>query len=320
MKENHQTEQEDPNFEKGNKTPIMELRPPDRLPGFRMTTRDVAILKAVYTHRLLTTAQIVDLLFPPEKGQRHQTKVSRARHRLKMLKRLGYLHQDEQPIRLKDGRKPYLYMLAKKALPLLAREYDVLQEDISWKPRDNQLAWRYLEHLMATNDVRIAIEIAARRNGYLLNRWLDERTLKSQEMKDSVEIQGSGGRVAVVPDGYFHLTVGQYSYHHMMEIDMGTETGLSDKYNRRTFSGKIQAYLAYYVSGKYESRYGTSVMRVLTVTTGPGRMKNLKKIAERLGGGEEFWFVTFDKVTPETVLTEPVWSVAGQDELRPLIW
>jgi hypothetical protein len=213
-------------------------------------------------------------------------------------------------------------MLDKKALSLLAREYDVLLEDISWKPKDNRLAWRHLEHLLATNDVRIAIELAIRKHGYTLNRWLDERTLKSREMKDSVDIQFGDRQIktSIVPDGYFHMTAGQYLYHHMVEIDMGTETGLSDKYNRRTFGRKIQAYIAYYESGKYEARYKTSVMRVLTVTTGPGRMKNLKQIAERFEPINDFWFITFDDVTPEKVLTEPIWSVAGQNELRPLIW
>jgi hypothetical protein len=33
-----------------------------------------------------------------------------------------------------------------------------------------------------------------------------------------------------------------------------------------------------------------------------------------------FFYTTFDQLTPDHALTEPIWQVAGQNELRPLIW
>lgn len=294
-----------------------------RQPGFRMTQRDKEVVKAVYTHRALTTPQIEILLFPPDNGQVHGTKTSRARHRLKLLFHYGYLFRDEQPTKLSAGKKPLVYLLDRKAIPLLASEYGVFEEDIDWSPRNNKLAQRFLDHLLSMNDVRIAIEVGAGKQGIQLLHWLDEKTLKSREMKDSVEITGSEGQITkatIVPDGYFALTDGVYDYHNLLEIDMGTETGISDKFNRRTFARKIRGYLAYYDSGKYAKKYGATAMTVLTVTTGQARMSNLKKIAERLDGDEMFWFTTFDQVSPETVLTVPIWTVAGQKGFHPLVW
>ncbi len=39
---------------------------------------------------------------------------------------------------------------------------------------------------------------------------------------------------------------------------------------------------------------------------------------EREGGKGRFWFMTFANVTAETVLTEPIWSVAAKDGLYSL--
>ena len=54
--------------------------------------------------------------------------------------------------------------------------------------------------------------------------------------------------------------------------------------------------------------------RYLVVTTGKRRIKNMKAQAERSGGKGLFYFSTFDKVRPETVLTEPIWMLAGHQE------
>jgi hypothetical protein len=310
---------------KKQRLPITRRAEKDELPGFRLTQRDIEIVKAVYTHRALSTPQIEALLFPSDNGQRHRTKTSRCRHRLKLLYHCGVLFRDEQPIKLRLGRKPLVYFLDRGAIPLLAEEFGVFCEDIGWKAKDNKVASRFIEHLLAINAVRVSVEVAAERNGLILRRWTDEKTLASQEMKDSVEIRGPRGGVlkaTIVPDGYFYLSDGEHDFHNLLEVDRGTETVASNKFGRRDFSRKIRGYLAYYTSGRYEARYGSKLMHVLTVTTGRKRLTNLKTIAERLGGGDRdlFWFTTLDQVSTETVLTEPIWEIAGRDGVHPLIW
>ena len=294
-----------------------------------MTERDKAVIKAVYTHRALTMPQIETLLFRPDNGQTHRTKTSRVRHRLKLLFQHGYLFRDEQPTKLSEGRKPLIYFIDHKAISLLAYELGVFPDDIDWKPKDNNVTWMFLDHLLATNDVRIAIEVAVDCAGMRLLRWFDDKTLKSREIRDSVEITGPEGariRATIVPDGYFCLRDGEYEYHNFLEVDMGTETGKSSKFGRRDFSRKIRGYCAYYKTGLYQQKYAPEQrhddlpMRVLTVTTSPKRMANLKAVAEAAGAGEQFWFTTFDRIQPETVLTEPIWEVAGGEDLHSLTW
>jgi hypothetical protein len=294
-----------------------------------MTARDIATIKAVYSHRALTTPQIEDLLFRPDGGQSHRTKTSRVRHRLKLLFQHGYLFRDKQPTKLHEGNKPFVYFIDRKAVSLLASELNVFQEDIDWHPRDNNVRWMFLDHLLATNDVRIAMEVAAASSGYELTDWLDDKTLKSREMRDSVEIVGPKGaraQATIVPDGYFRLDAGEYDYFGFLEVDMGTETGKSSKFGRRDFSRKILAYQEYYRSGLYQqkydpdNRYEEFRMLVLTVTTSPRRMVNLKAVAEASGARDVFWFTTFDQVTPTSVLEKPIWMIAGQEGNFPLVW
>ena len=286
--------------------------------GFKMTRRDIEIIRAVYTHRALTTYQINNLHFS-------QGGLSRCRHRLKLLAHYGFLHREEQPSKLSDGRKPYVFMIDKNALPLLAEELGVFREDIDWRPAHNRLTWRFLDHLLATNDVRIAIELAVQKKGFHLSRWLDDKTLKSNEMKDRVSIIGPEGanvEVTIVPDGYFLIWTGTHEYDRFLEVDMGTETGISSKFGRRTFSRKLRGYMEYYISGLYEQKYLSKAMVVLTVTTSEKRMRNLMQLAENINelNPLRFWFTTFDKVNSKSVLTEPIWHVPGQDQPRTLIW
>ena len=80
---------------------------------------------------------------------------------------------------------------------------------------------------------------------------------------------------------------------------------------RGRFRDKVLAYQAYIASGQYEKRYGTRSLRVLTVTSGPKRLENLKAEAEEARGGRVFWFTALKSVTVEAVIEQPIWQIAG---------
>lgn len=85
------------------------------------------------------------------------------------------------------------------------------------------------------------------------------------------------------------------------------------------FRDKVLAYQAYIASGQYEQRYGTRSLRVLTVTSGPKRLENLKREAEQVKGGRVFWFTTVDRIAASTVVGTPIWQVAGSMTPKVLI-
>ncbi|MBM3315922.1 hypothetical protein FJY71_08845, partial [candidate division WOR-3 bacterium] len=282
------------------------------------TLRDIEIIQAVQQYRALTTAQIEALFFSPMRDGRPNP---RCQMRLKHLFHRGYLARYEQPQRLSEGRKPLIYLLDRTGAQLLVSELGVEPTDLGWRPGDNQLSPFFLDHLLATNEVRIAFTLAARDRGWKIDTWIDDKALRSREMKDYVTIDQSGGRTrraAVVPDGYFTLTDGRYRYHHLLEIDRATTTGQPTVTGKRSWQLKVQTYLAYWRSGLYQKRYETTSYRVLTVTTGPTRLENLKRITEAAGGGSVFWFTTFGELARDTVIANPIWRVAGVAALHAL--
>ena len=119
-------------------------------------------------------------------------------------------------------------------------------------------------------------------------------------------------KVAVIPDGYFILELGERRAHFFLESDRATEA------NKR-WGEKVQAYLEYTRSGQYAARYGARSLRVLTVTTGEKRLANLKRATEQAGGREMFWFSTVEQASEEQVLSAPIWQVGGQEGLQPLV-
>lgn len=293
------------------------------MPGFGLTERDRTILESVYEFRALTTDQIEKLLFQPDRGQDHPTKTTRCQLRLKLLYHSGYLFRDEQPQKLSEGRKPLVYFLDQKGAELVSQSLGIPVENLDWDRRDNRLSTLFLDHLLAINDVRVAITVSANANDFEIEDWLDDKSLKRSQMRDYVTLKGTGGaeeRAAVVPDGYFRLHAGEYVYHHFLEVDRRTVTGEASDWGRRDWARKVRAYLEYYRSGLYEKRYETQGLRILTVTTGERRLANLREITEKAGGKARFWFTTFDQVSAASVLTSPIWQVASKDGLHSLTW
>lgn len=296
--------------------PRLKRAPQAQLPGFRLTTRDRAILQAVSTYRALTTAQIEALFFAPP-GELAAASSTRCQQRLKLLYHHGLVDRHEQLTSITEGRKPLVYFLTAKGVALVAESLDHAPNQSDGHPVRLPTSSFHLTHLLQTNDVRVAINRAAALNTWTVTTWLDDRTLKSRHAKDYVAIPGPQGRpkrVAIVPDGYFALDIGKrLSGHFFLELDRGTETISSGIWNRRDWLRRTEAYLAYYRSGAFTERYGARNLRVLTVTTGEKPLRRLKEAAERANASNMFWFAVFAQATdPRQVLTTPIWQVVGK--------
>lgn len=279
--------------------------------GFRLTSRDIAILNAVYEYRVLSRFHIEKLFFPPGA-------TSRCILRLGLLHEHGFLDRQEQASKPSEGRKPYLYLLTEKAAHKLADELDCERGDIAWRPADNQLKPLFLDHLLQTQDVRVAVAVSAREHGFELLRWVDEGRLRREHAYDLVTVRGAKGgtqKIAVVPDSYFDLRAGRRG-HFFVEIDRGTVTADALDFTQRDWEKKIRAYQEYQASGLFEARYKAPAFRVLTVTVGERRLSRLQQITERANGRSRYWFTTFERIKDADILTDPVWTVASRGQQR----
>lgn len=291
----------------GTKEP---MKPPSRRhrhqrqdppPPMRLTERDQDVIEAVYHHRVLSQGQIERLIFTG-------THRSVAQRRLSLLYDHGYLDRRFLPRIGGLVTSPILYLLDKKGSEYLLshRGYD----DIRWRPNDNSLGYEHIEHLLAINTFRIEMTLACRMNGLPLQTWLDDTTLKQDY--DRVHLPRSARPVAVIPDAYFTIATPKGDTHFFLELDRGTMTS-------KRFKRKVLAYIAYASSGLAEKRFGTTKFRVLTVTESEKRAENLKTATEGVGGKRRFWFGTLAALTAETILTEPMWRVAGREERAVLL-
>lgn len=302
---------------------LLERADPATLPRLRLTQRDINMINACYEYRALSTDQLRQLFYQKRNSSRGQ--IVYCQHRLRLLFHHGYLHRDEQATKLSDGRCPLIYFLDEQGTDLLTIYLGVSANDLDWKPKDNVsgAGHLFLRHLLKTNDIRIALTLAARETNTKILHWLDDKTLKSKQMKAYVTVKNSVGKeqkVALVPDGYFVLQQADGpQQHHFIEADLRTLVGQSSKSGRRDWARKIRVYLAFYAKGLFKKRYQARSFRVLTVTTGQTRLDNLKRITEEEGGRNRFWFTTFDEVATSCALTDPIWQIANREGKHALL-
>lgn len=279
-----------------------------RVRRYYPTARDREIVTAVFTHRALTSDQVALLLWGQPKAS------TRCRLRLRFLSENGYRERSEQPVTLSEVRRPLVYFLAPEGLTLAVAQMGLDPADIDWKPSYNNVKWLFVDHLLATNDIRVRLEYSAPRAGLTITTWHDDKTLSRQLIHDRVFVEHpKDGRqtVSVGPDGYFAITApdGVTQHRVFIEADRGT-VPLS------RWKEKVTAYLAYFRSRAFVDRYhANKPFRVLTVTTSPQRLAHMKAVTEEAAGRSWFWSSTYEAIAdPDRLLFVPVWYMAGQGD------
>lgn len=187
-------------------------------------------------------------------------------------------------------------------------------QEIDWQPSYNDVAWPYLRHQLAINDVYVAIALDVDRIGWRLERWVDDRILRQVHTERVLE-PVSGLEVAVVPDAFFILSghEGSPILQFFLELDRATMTVTASTRRTRSWQDKIRAYQVYFDSPLVTQRYGTDRIRVLTVTSGPDRKEHLRRATEEVGGRRRYWFTHASALKSPEMLTQSIWSVASHD-------
>jgi hypothetical protein len=267
-----------------------------------LTARDISIIHAVYQYRVLRQDQL-ERLFGRSRSVMQRVLLRLYQHE--------FLERRFLPVYPGEGSSPTLYVLDKRGVDVLRTHYGL--DEITWYSSSKDLKAEFLEHTIAINDFRIAITVAAQAKGYELYKWVSESELKANYDRVSIRTQSNKLRtISLVPDSYFVLKTPLGLAHFFLEVDRGTET-------LGTFKSKILAYMAYHQSGAYERRYQSKSMRVLTIAIGVRRLENLKAATEAVGGKHRFWFAHLDEMMAESVFSQPLWYVAGEEKQRSLI-
>jgi len=268
----------------------------------RLTERDRRILEAVHAYDgLLSFSQIQRLFF---------TGKSQTELRLRLLYQHRYLSRPDENQRRRLSEM--VYWLDKKGAETVASLNGTPLSEFVWR---GEPRWFQIEHDLAVNDFRLNLMEACQKDPQIkLETWIPEGEFWAYPDKVTYSFQDKKMTRNIRPDGYFMLNTGEHRIRYLLEIDRSTED------NPRFHREKILPGLAYLKSQAYEERFGHRSGRWLVVTTGERRLANMLSQAERTKTNGLFYFTTFDKISPATLLRIPIWQRADRKEKVPLVF
>jgi len=270
----------------------------------KLTERDSRLLEAVHAFDgVLGDYQIRRLFFTGER---------QARLRLSLLFQHGYL---AKPSRMQRASSPCMvYWLARRGAAHVAGLHGQTLREFTYRraPR-----WAQIAHDLGVNDFRLDVmDACAENEDVSLEQWIPEGEFWAHP--DRVEYRLASGQKArrlVRPDGFFVLRKGKHHSRLLLEIDCATED------NPRFAREKVRPGVAYLRSEAYKQRFGYQSGRWLVVTTSERRLRNMKRQTEIAVGrdAQVFLFTTAAKVTPQSVLTAPIWLRGGDERPSALL-
>ncbi len=273
----------------------------------RLTERDKTILQTIYEFEgLISKKQIAMLCFGGNEDW--------AKKRMRLLFENGYVRQPDATSMHRVPIGEWIYWLDHLGLETVA---GLLGDDPLYTDKARTVApqWGKIEHNLAINDFRLKVLATIANSPFLiLDQWVNEKTLN--HWGDEVTWTPPNGRPAkkrFAMDGFFVVRSRKKLYAYLLEIDKGTHS------NPAFVDEKVRPGVVYLTSPLYEQRFGVKYGRYLVVTAGGKRLENMMKQTERVQGGEAFYFTTFAAVSPETVLTGPIWRKPGTDNPFALI-
>lgn len=278
-------------------------------PGtLRLTDRDIRILECIHAFDGMMSLEQIDKLFFSGQGR------TQPRHRMRRLYDHNFVNKPTSQSIHQVPLGASIFWLGRKGAEMVASLQGRDFKDLQWrkKPRYSQVA-----HDLAVNDFRIIVNSASENNSQLkLLEWQAEGEFLAHP--DTIWYEQSNGKRRkrqIRPDGFFILEQqpNNSPLAFLLEIDMSTED------NPRFGREKVRPGVAYLKSKEYKQRFGLHYGRYLVVTTGERRLQNLKVQTERVGGNGLFYFTTFKQVTSQSVLSQPIWYLAGEQQTQSII-
>jgi hypothetical protein len=274
-------------------------RSPD-VPPFQLTDRDKEIIRVVYRHRFLRSSHICSLI----SGSQQQIL-----RRLKLLYHHGYLSRPRAQIDYyhHGGSNEMVYCLGSHGASVLKMELGEMFRAIPWDEDDGSDRRVFLKHALLVSDIMVAIELACRANR---TRLLTEQDLAKTNQPFRWKINVQGQKFSVAPDRVFALefsgadAANRLSYF-FLEADRGTMPVTRKTVSQSSFFRKLLSYEATWTQAIHEKQFGFNRFRVLTVTTGPQRVKSLVEACSKLKTGHGLFLFADASILeqPRNILT-----------------
>lgn len=304
--------------------------PSSRLPRFKrtpsvpflqLTDRDRDIIRHIHRNRFLRSTHICALV--PGSPQQ-------ILRRLKLLYHQGFLERPRVQIEYyhEGGSREIVYGLGRKGASFIHKELGCDLQALLWDTKNGSIGRVFLEHALLVSDIMVALELACREKQI---RLVTERELMPSDAAGRERqwfrwhVNIAGQKLAAVPDRVFALEFAgrdgklRRSYF-FLEADRGTMPVIRKSLLQTSFYRKLLAYEATWLQRVHERRLGFHRFRVLTVTTGPERVRSLNEACANLKTGHGL-FLFADKTIldkPENILSH-VWQSGRAGETGTLL-
>jgi hypothetical protein len=235
------------------------------------------------------------------------------------------------PIEYGKGSPKLAYSITKRGSDYLQSMglYASVSPNKAYKIKNSTLLYR--KHEIAINDVRIAVEIAVKDEGWELVEWISDVDFKNPNLIKLLKVYDpeSGSNIPVAPDGFFTIRIPSLGREVLffLELDRGTMENKRFRYKKiRGFHLFGELWRTLPIFQRYKDLPVT--YRVLTVVDGgTDRTYNLKsncaekEFAEELREDQQaksrrFWFTELSKITRESIFRQPIWLVPFQSKVK----
>lgn len=272
---------------------------------FRLTERDIDILKAVNRYRYLRTVQVQRLVFA-ENGS-----IQSARRRLRLLFHNGYLGRIHPFLQQgnKEQSADIAYYLGKVGQEAL----DELGETVFRYSKANQVRHKFLLHALDLSEFRLNLELALIGEARLaLRRFIPYFDMKEgvtsvtgknrYRLFDKIRDPLTGRDIVIYPDAALILETVPGAKKRLLfaEIDRGTE-GL-ERIREKLFGYQL------YMKNRVFAKYGSfDRFTVLFQTTSDRRALNMASLAQSMTLDFNLFVTGFENVSPESLLHGEIW-------------
>lgn len=257
--------------------------------SFKLTERDVAMLRALHRHRLLDSNLIHDLVG----GSAQQV-----RRRLGLLFHGGFVDRPkaQQRTTYSSGSQAMVYALGNKGADALMEHCDLPRGKTDWASKNRQLKDRFMEHTLLTAGIMVAFEVACRERNVRMIHWeeivreLCPPRTRSMNVPQRMNVSlPRVGTMSVTPDAVFGLEyldkpAGSNRAFFFVEADRGTMPVKREKLMLSSIWKKLRLYHAVYASKVHTAQLGFKHFRVLFVSTSPDgvRVQSMVETAKGL--------------------------------------
>lgn len=295
---------------------------------FRITDRDLEIIRAVARYRFMTSEQIVrylTMLDPSTSGDN-------VLRRLQLLFYHSYLDRPQHQHLQLSAFGHLVYGLGRDGARVIADDASHINPNLEWSSKNARATTPHIVHTLETTDAILEFLRACRvrtdvglLDHHELIPYLPAATRGlADPFRLRVTVQHDGNAVALnaIPDRLVSLVLSDNRRHNFcIEIDRATMSVAARRLSgKSSFGRKVRAYFAAWEQDRHRDQWGFQGFRVLTVTPSESRIKGMLTVQRRITNGRAaamFLYTTPQRLADYGAFA-PIWMSTDGDGISVL--